>query len=32
MIRLDEKKGKVPYLPGLKAPFYLFVGRKPFSV
>jgi len=31
MTRLDERKGKVPYLPGLKAPYYLFVGRKPFK-
>lgn len=32
MVRLDERKGKVPYLPGMKAPYYLFVGRKPLSV
>lgn len=32
MVRLDERKGKVPYLPGLKAPYYLFVGRKPLLV
>ena len=27
-VRLEERLGKVPYLPGLKAPYYLFVGRK----
>jgi S-adenosylmethionine-diacylgycerolhomoserine-N-methlytransferase len=26
--RLDERLGKVPYLMGLKAPYYIFVGRK----
>ncbi len=28
-VRLDERHGKVPYLAGLKAPYYLFIGRKP---
>jgi S-adenosylmethionine-diacylgycerolhomoserine-N-methlytransferase len=28
-VRLEERLGKVPYLLGLKAPYYLFVGRKP---
>ena len=23
-----ERRGKVPYLPGLTAPYYLFIGRK----
>jgi S-adenosylmethionine-diacylgycerolhomoserine-N-methlytransferase len=27
-VRLDERLGKVPYMPGLKAPYYLFLGRK----
>ena len=27
-VRLDECYGRVPYLPGLKAPYYLFIGRK----
>jgi S-adenosylmethionine-diacylgycerolhomoserine-N-methlytransferase len=27
-VRLEERLGKVPYLLGLKAPYYLFVGRK----
>jgi S-adenosylmethionine-diacylgycerolhomoserine-N-methlytransferase len=26
--RVDERLGKVPYLPGLKAPYYIFLGRK----
>ena len=25
---LEERLGKVPYLLGLKAPYYLFLGRK----
>lgn len=24
-----EGKARLPYLPGLRAPWYLFVGRKP---
>ncbi len=28
-LRLEERVGKVPYLAGLKAPYYFFVGRKP---
>ena len=27
-VRLEERLGKMPYLLGLKAPYYLFVGRK----
>ena len=27
-VRLQERTGKVPYLLGLKAPYYVFVGRK----
>jgi S-adenosylmethionine-diacylgycerolhomoserine-N-methlytransferase len=26
---LDERSGKVPYVPFVRAPYYLFVGRKP---
>jgi S-adenosylmethionine-diacylgycerolhomoserine-N-methlytransferase len=26
---LDEQLASVPYLPGLKVPYYLFLGRKP---
>jgi S-adenosylmethionine-diacylgycerolhomoserine-N-methlytransferase len=28
-IRLKERFGKVPYLLGMKAPYYIFLGRKP---
>ena len=28
---LAERLGRVPYLPGIRAPHYLFVGRKPMS-
>jgi S-adenosylmethionine-diacylgycerolhomoserine-N-methlytransferase len=27
-VRCEERCGKVPYLPGLKAPYYIFIGRK----
>jgi S-adenosylmethionine-diacylgycerolhomoserine-N-methlytransferase len=27
-VRLEERLGRVPYLLGLKAPYYVFVGRK----
>jgi S-adenosylmethionine-diacylgycerolhomoserine-N-methlytransferase len=27
-VRLDECFGRVPYLVGLRAPYYVFVGRK----
>jgi S-adenosylmethionine-diacylgycerolhomoserine-N-methlytransferase len=27
--RFEERSGKVPYLPLIRAPYYLFVGRKP---
>lgn len=26
---LEERRAPVPYLPGLRVPYYLFVGRKP---
>lgn len=28
-IRCHERRAPVPYLPGARAPYYLFVGRKP---
>lgn len=28
-VRLEEHLGKMPYLPLLRAPYYLFLGRKP---
>lgn len=28
-LRVDERRAPVPYLPGLRVPYYLFVGRKP---
>lgn len=28
-VRLDERFARVPYLCGLKAPYYLFIGTKP---
>jgi S-adenosylmethionine-diacylgycerolhomoserine-N-methlytransferase len=30
-VRLEERKGKVPYLLGLQAPYYIFIGRKPVA-
>jgi S-adenosylmethionine-diacylgycerolhomoserine-N-methlytransferase len=27
-VRLEERTGRVPYLLGLKAPYYIFLGRK----
>lgn len=27
-VRLDERRGKIPYLPLIRAPHYLFIGRK----
>jgi S-adenosylmethionine-diacylgycerolhomoserine-N-methlytransferase len=27
-VRLDERTGKVPYLLGMRTPYYIFVGRK----
>jgi hypothetical protein len=27
-VRVEERRGRVPYLLGLKAPYYIFVGRK----
>jgi S-adenosylmethionine-diacylgycerolhomoserine-N-methlytransferase len=27
-IACSERSGKVPYLPGLRAPYYVFVGRR----
>ncbi len=29
--RCDERLGSVPYMPLLRAPYYLFVGQKPLS-
>ena len=29
--RLDECRGKVPYIPLIRMPYYVFVGRKPES-
>jgi len=28
-VRCDEACGPIPYLPGMRAPYYLFIGRKP---
>lgn len=28
-VHLDERSGRIPYMAGLKAPYYVFVGRKP---
>ncbi len=28
-VRLEERQGKVPYLPGLRVPYYVFLGRRP---
>jgi S-adenosylmethionine-diacylgycerolhomoserine-N-methlytransferase len=25
---LEERQGRVPYLPGVKVPFYIFLGRR----
>jgi S-adenosylmethionine-diacylgycerolhomoserine-N-methlytransferase len=27
-VRLEERLGRVPYLPGLKVPYYIFIGRR----
>jgi len=27
-VKLDERRGKIPYLPLIRAPHYLFIGRK----
>lgn len=27
-VRLEERRGKIPYLPLIRAPHYLFIGRK----
>jgi len=27
-VRLEERRGKIPYLPFIRAPHYLFIGRK----
>ena len=27
-VRLEERLGRVPYLFGMKAPYYIFIGRK----
>jgi len=31
-VRLDERKGKIPYLPLIRAPHYLFIGRKASTI
>jgi S-adenosylmethionine-diacylgycerolhomoserine-N-methlytransferase len=28
-VALHERRGKVPYLPFVRAPYYIFIGRKP---
>ncbi len=28
-VKLDERRGKIPYLPFIRAPHYLFIGQKP---
>ena len=28
-LHCEERMGSVPYLPGLRAPYYLYIGRKP---
>lgn len=28
-LRLEERFGRVPYMLGLKAPYYIFIGKKP---
>lgn len=28
-IQLHERRGKLPYMPGVRAPHYLFLGRRP---
>jgi S-adenosylmethionine-diacylgycerolhomoserine-N-methlytransferase len=28
-VRLEERQGRVPYLPGLRVPYYIFLGRRP---
>lgn len=30
-VSLHEDRGSIPYLPGLKAPYYRFLGRKPLQ-
>ncbi len=30
--QVEERRAPVPYLPGLRAPYYLFVGRKPLTL
>lgn len=30
-VRLEERRGKLPYLPLIRAPHYLFLGRKPIA-
>lgn len=28
-VRLEQRRGKIPYLPLVRAPYYWFIGRKP---
>ncbi|MCA9033097.1 MAG: SAM-dependent methyltransferase, partial [Planctomycetaceae bacterium] len=28
-IRLEERRGKIPYMPFVRVPHYVFIGRKP---
>lgn len=28
-VRLEERRGKLPYLPLVRVPYYVFIGRKP---
>lgn len=28
-VRLEERRGKIPYMPFVRVPHYLFIGRKP---
>lgn len=30
-VRLEERRGKIPYMPLVRAPHYIFVGRKPLN-
>ncbi len=30
-VSLSQRRGKLPYLPLVRAPHYLFVGRKPVN-
>jgi S-adenosylmethionine-diacylgycerolhomoserine-N-methlytransferase len=30
-LRLEERRGKIPYMPLVRAPHYVFIGRKPLG-